>query len=125
MAQSAQERLDCFMTGLIRRNPGEREFHQAIHEVAASVFPYIQNRPIYHEMRIMERMAEPDRIISFRVCWQDDSGNNGTLNFSSGYASPTRVLNGDIYPVILHSDFSCTLCVAAKSARKRSSFGKH
>ncbi|MEN8131075.1 MAG: NADP-specific glutamate dehydrogenase [Pseudomonadota bacterium] len=75
MSQSANERLEHFMNGLLRRNPGEKEFHQAVYEVAASVFPYIQDKPIYHEMRIMERMAEPDRIISFRVCWEDDRGN--------------------------------------------------
>ena len=75
MAGHADEQLDNFMQGLIRRNPGETEFHQAVYEVAASVFPYIADKPIYHEMQIMERMAEPDRIISFRVCWEDDKGN--------------------------------------------------
>ncbi len=75
MAKSVQERLENFMTGLKRRNPGEIEFHQAVHEVAASVFPYIEDKPIYHHMQIMERMAEPDRIIIFRVCWEDDEGN--------------------------------------------------
>jgi glutamate dehydrogenase (NADP+) len=63
------------MEGLERRNPGEIEFHQAVYEVASSVFPYIEDKPIYHEMQIMERLAEPDRIITFRVCWEDDKGN--------------------------------------------------
>ena len=63
------------MEGLERRNPGEIEFHQAVYEVASSVFPYIEDKPIYHEMQIMERLAEPDRIIAFRVCWEDDKGN--------------------------------------------------
>ncbi|MFQ5953712.1 MAG: NADP-specific glutamate dehydrogenase [Kiloniellales bacterium] len=75
MAETVQERLEQFMAGLRRRNPGETEFHQAVHEVAASVFPYIEDKPVYHEMRIMERMAEPDRIVIFRVCWEDDQGN--------------------------------------------------
>ncbi len=75
MSQSANERLEQFMNGLLRRNPAEKEFHQAVYEVAASVFPYIQDKPLYHELRIMERMTEPDRVISFRVCWEDDSGN--------------------------------------------------
>jgi glutamate dehydrogenase (NADP+) len=75
MAGSSDEKLDQFMQGLIRRNPGETEFHQAVYEVAASVFPYIEDKPIYHKMQIMERMAEPDRVISFRVCWEDDQGN--------------------------------------------------
>lgn len=68
------EDLDQFMAGLIRRNPGEKEFHQAVYEVASSIFPYIQDKPIYHEAQILERMSEPDRIITFRVCWEDDQG---------------------------------------------------
>ena len=75
MNEGAKTRLDSFMTGLVRRNPGEAEFHQAVYEVAASIFPYIEDKPLYHEMQIMERLAEPDRIISFRVCWEDDQGN--------------------------------------------------
>lgn len=75
MADSVQVKLDNFIEGLKRRNPGETEFHQAVYEVAASVFPYIDDKPIYHEMQVMERMAEPDRIITFRVCWEDDKGN--------------------------------------------------
>ena len=75
MTESIQEKLDHFMEGLERRNPGEIEFHQAVYEVASSVFPYIEDKPIYHEMQIMERLAEPDRIITFRVCWEDDKGN--------------------------------------------------
>lgn len=72
---SWQEKLDHYMAGLEKRNPGESEFKQAVYEVAASIFPFIENKPIYHEAQIMERMAEPDRIITFRVCWEDDLGN--------------------------------------------------
>ena len=72
---SWQERLESFKNGVEKRNPGEPEFHQAVYEVAASVFPYIEDKPWYHEAQIMERMAEPDRIIIFRVCWEDDEGN--------------------------------------------------
>ena len=71
---SSQTRLEQFMTGLVKRNPGEDEFHQAVYEVAASVFPFIEGKAHYHKARIMERMAEPDRIITFRVCWEDDKG---------------------------------------------------
>jgi glutamate dehydrogenase (NADP+) len=67
--------LEQFMAGIEKRNPGEPEFHQAVHEVAATILPYIAERPIYHEMQILERMTEPDRIVSFRVCWEDDDGN--------------------------------------------------
>ncbi len=67
--------LDQFMSGLEKRNPGEAEFHQAVYEVVASIFPYIEDKPVYKEAQILERMSEPDRIISFRVCWEDDDGN--------------------------------------------------
>ena len=74
MGNSA-ERLEKFIKGVERRNPGETEFHQAVHEVAANIIPYIEDKPIYRDMQILERMAEPDRIIIFRVCWEDDDGN--------------------------------------------------
>tara|TARA_B100001123_G_scaffold442768_1_gene587148 strand:- start:2644 stop:3996 length:1353 start_codon:yes stop_codon:yes gene_type:complete len=74
--------LDKFMDGLKRRNPNETEFHQAVYEVAANVFPYIDDKPIYHEMEIMRRIAEPDRIVVFRVCWEDD---NGRIRVNRGY----------------------------------------
>ena len=66
---------DEFMKGVVKRNPGETEFHQAVEEVAASVIPYINENPEYIEKRILERMTEPDRTIIFRVCWEDDEGN--------------------------------------------------
>ncbi len=69
------EYLERFLNGVRKRNPGETEFHQAVSEVASTVFPYIADKPIYHKMQIMERMAEPDRVIMFRVPWTDDKGN--------------------------------------------------
>jgi len=74
MDQKAQQRLDDFMQGLVRRNPGEPEFHQAVWEVAESIIPFILDNPIYEEAQILERLTEPDRIIVFRVCWEDDEG---------------------------------------------------
>lgn len=71
----SDQRLHEFMEGLKKRNPGEPEFHQAALEVAATLLPYIDENPIYREMQILERMAEPDRIVSFRVCWEDDNKN--------------------------------------------------
>ena len=68
------ERLEQFMAGLVRRNPGEPEFHQAVREVAECVIPFVAARPEYEEARILERLTEPDRIITFRVTWQDDAG---------------------------------------------------
>ena len=69
------EYLDRYMEGVEKRNPGEPEFVQAVYEVASTIFPYIADKPQYHEMQILERMAEPERIISFRVPWTDDEGN--------------------------------------------------
>ena len=72
---SSQEELEYFITGLKRRNPGEPEFLQAVYEVAASIIPYIEDKPIYQKMQILERLSEPDRVVMFRVCWEDDKGN--------------------------------------------------
>jgi glutamate dehydrogenase (NADP+) len=72
---TVSEQLESFIAGVKRRNPGEIEFLQAVEEVAATIFPYIQDKPVYQKMQILERMAEPDRVISFRVCWEDDEGN--------------------------------------------------
>ena len=74
--------LEQFMAGLRRRNSGETEFHQAVFEVAANVFEYIEGKEIYHKMQILRRIAEPDRIVIFRVCWEDDSGN---IRVNRGY----------------------------------------
>lgn len=70
------------MQGVIRRNPGEPEFHQAVHEVAESVVPYMQEHPRYREESILERMTEPDRTVIFRVVWEDDAGN---IRVNRGY----------------------------------------
>jgi len=67
--------LKRFINGVKKRNPGEREFHQAVSEVAETIFPYIADKPIYHKMQILERMSEPDRVVMFRVPWTDDKGN--------------------------------------------------
>jgi glutamate dehydrogenase (NADP+) len=71
-----------FMNGLVRRNPHQSEFHQAVAEVASSVIPYIVDKPIYRDMRILDRMTEPDRIVVFRVCWEDD---DGRIRVNRGY----------------------------------------
>ena len=64
-----------FMQGLVRRNPFEPEFHQAVFEVASSIVPFIRDQPQYRDAGILDRMTEPDRIIIFRVVWDDDQGN--------------------------------------------------
>ena len=82
MARGNILNLSEFMQGLIKRNPGEKEFHQAVGEVAASVIPFINERPQYIENQILERMTEPNRTIIFRVCWEDDGGN---IRINRGY----------------------------------------
>lgn len=64
-----------FMAGLLRRNPGEPEFHQAVHEVARDIIPFQEAHHEYRDARILDRMTEPDRVIIFRVSWEDDAGN--------------------------------------------------
>ncbi|MFJ9853727.1 NADP-specific glutamate dehydrogenase [Streptomyces sp. NPDC101150] len=67
-------RLDRLYTTLCRRNPGEPEFQQAAHEVLASLAPVLEARPELADPGLIERIAEPERQIIFRVPWQDDSG---------------------------------------------------
>jgi glutamate dehydrogenase (NADP+) len=75
MAVSDHVNREKFMEGVKKRNPGETEFHQAVYEVAEYVFDYIKDKEVYHEYQILRRIAEPDRVVSFRVCWEDDNGN--------------------------------------------------
>lgn len=65
---------DEFMAGVKKRNPGQPEFLQAVYEVAADVLPYIEQNPHYNKLQMLERIAEPERVVSFRVTWQDDDG---------------------------------------------------
>lgn len=60
---------------VLKRNPGEPEFHQAVKEVLESLEPVINRNPQYVRARILERLVEPERQIIFRVPWQDDKGN--------------------------------------------------
>jgi len=56
------------------RDPGEKEFHQAVHEVMESVKPVLDRNPQYRELGVLERIVEPERTITFRVPWVDDQG---------------------------------------------------
>ncbi len=69
-----RKKVDKFMRGLKRRNPGEPEFHQAVVEVLETLTPFLDDHQKYRDGYILERMTEPDRIVSFRVTWQDDRG---------------------------------------------------
>ena len=68
------KKIEEFMAKVVERNPGEVEFHQAGREVAESVMPFIEENPKYQQAKILERMAEPERVIIFRVPWMDDKG---------------------------------------------------
>lgn len=74
--------VDRFMSELIARNPGENEFHQAVREVVESVAPYVTANPYLIDLKILERMAEPERVIMFRVPWTDD---RGEIHINRGY----------------------------------------
>ena len=74
MANVLDQKLNDFMAKIIAKNPSEMEFHQAVHEVAESLIPFIEENPKYRDAKILERMAEPERVIIFRVPWLDDKG---------------------------------------------------
>ena len=74
MEKFAKYYADKVMAGLIARNPGEPEFHQAVREVVDSVAEYICDYPHLMDEKILERMTEPERVIMFRVPWMDDRG---------------------------------------------------
>ena len=73
-ADNPDDYFCSFMQGLVKRNPGEPEFHQAVEEAAKSLIPFMFDNKKYLQGQILERLSEPDRIISFRVCWADDQG---------------------------------------------------
>ncbi len=66
--------VDAFMEDVKAKNPGEKEFHQAVHEVVESLWDYLQDHPHYIHTKILERMVEPERVLMFRVPWRNDRG---------------------------------------------------
>ena len=74
--------VEKFMSELISRNPGESEFHQAVKEVVESVADYVVAYPYLMDLKILERMVEPERVIMFRVPWTDD---RGEVHINRGY----------------------------------------
>jgi len=69
-----KQKIEDFLSLVEKRNGHEPEFLQAVREVAETVIPYIAKHDIYHGKNILLRMVEPERLISFRVSWVDDSG---------------------------------------------------
>lgn len=82
MANNYENLVNEFMAKIIAKNPGEKEFHQAVKEVAESVVPFIEENPKYKVAKILERMVEPERTILFRVPWVDDKGE---IQINKGY----------------------------------------
>ncbi|MEO6988604.1 MAG: NADP-specific glutamate dehydrogenase [Aquihabitans sp.] len=74
--------LDAIYNDVKRRNPGEPEFHQAVGEVLGSVGLAIAKAPRYTHHKIIQRICEPERQITFRVPWQDDKGE---VHINRGY----------------------------------------
>ena len=68
------ESLAEFMGRVVSRSPGEAEFHQAVQDVIESVWPVLDRHPEYLDNRILDRMVEPERVVMFRVPWQNDAG---------------------------------------------------
>jgi glutamate dehydrogenase (NADP+) len=66
--------LERIYADVLARNPGEREFHQAVREVLESIGPAVDKHPEYADAKIVERICEPERQIIFRVPWEDDRG---------------------------------------------------
>ena len=69
-----REAVQSIYDGVLDRNPGQPEFHQAVKEVFESIEPALERKPEYLDAAILERVTEPDRQIMFRVPWVDDSG---------------------------------------------------
>jgi glutamate dehydrogenase (NADP+) len=68
------KKIEEFMAKVVEKNPGEKEFHQAVQEVVESLTPYIEKNPKYEDAKMLERMVEPERVIMFRVPWLNDKG---------------------------------------------------
>ena len=71
-----------FLEQVAQRNPGQPEFLQAVTEVMESLWPFIEKNPRYAENALLERLVEPERVVMFRVCWQDD---HGQVQVNKGY----------------------------------------
>jgi len=66
--------VKAFMDGVIAKNPEQKEFHQAVHEVVESLVPVMDRHPEFRKAAVLERIVEPERVILFRVPWVDDKG---------------------------------------------------
>ena len=72
--KSVHDYVNGVLANVIAKNPGEKEFHQAIKEVLETLTPVLEKHPEYVKAKILDRIVEPERAITFRVPWQDDKG---------------------------------------------------
>jgi glutamate dehydrogenase (NADP+) len=79
---SIEKDVEAFMQKVKDKDPEQKEFHQAVEEVVGSLMPYINKHPKYQKYKILDRIVEPERVISFRVPWMDD---NGEIHINRGY----------------------------------------
>lgn len=70
----AEREVASFMETLVKRDPHQPEFHQAVREVVETLMPFVLEHPEYRRDALLERITEPDRVVSFRVVWEDDKG---------------------------------------------------
>lgn len=80
--EEAKNYIDAVFKTVKERNPGESEFHQAVKETLHTFIPVIANHPEYMKHGILERIVEPERMITFRVPWVDD---DGRVNVNRGF----------------------------------------
>ena len=74
--------LDSFMEAVVKKNPEQIEFHQAVKEVMESIWSFLKENPHYLHANVLDRIVEPERVIIFRVPWRDDAGN---INVNRGF----------------------------------------
>lgn len=75
VSRNMKQNIQDFLDKVSERNQNEPEFMQAVHEVAETIIPFIEENKKYQNMQLLERMVEPERVIMFRVSWLDDKGN--------------------------------------------------
>lgn len=81
-AKNAETFVENFMNYVRSKDPGQPEFHQAVHEVTETLADFLLDNPRYIKSRILERLVEPERILQFRVPWADDKG---IIHINRGY----------------------------------------
>ncbi len=118
MALTAE--FEAIYQEVVKRNPGEGEFHQAVREVMESLGPVLAKHPEFAEAKVFQRLCEPERQLIFRVPWQDDRGqvqiNRGfRVQFNRRWAR-TKVAFGSIPRSTSESSSSSAL---SRSSRTR------